>query len=94
MPKPYIGASAAALRPRPMRLVGTARAGDDTAIVNQAHLAKLTAFVVGQYDRLMRALTAVQYRRVSGDSVGLSSNGKCDLSSTAMPWCEPSSRRW
>ncbi len=64
------------LRPRPVRLTVTGRVGDDTVVINRTHLTKLKVSVWDQYGRLLRADTAVQFQRIGGDSVGLSSSGE------------------
>jgi hypothetical protein len=80
-----VGAAGAAasfvvFRPRPARLAVTARAGDDTLVVNQMHSTRLSALVFDQYGRPLRADTAVRYRWISGDSVTIAANGqlRCD----------------
>jgi hypothetical protein len=74
------------LRPRPSRLRATARVGDDTVVINQVHLTKLSLSVLDQYGRLLRSDTAVRYQRISGDSVSLSSSGDvlCEKRSDAV----------
>jgi hypothetical protein len=64
------------LRPRPARLAVTARAGDDTLVVNQIHPTRISLLVLDQYGRRVRSDTAVRYRRVGGDSMILSSAGQ------------------
>jgi hypothetical protein len=68
--------SAAWLRPRPTRLSITARAGDDTVVVNQTHPTRLSPSVLDQYGRRLRSDTAVRYRRIAGDSIRLSPSGE------------------
>lgn len=79
------GASSVPLRPRPTRLEVTARAGDDTVVVNQIHARRLDVSVLDQYGRRMRS-DAVRYRWIAGDSVKLSSNGevRCDTDRDAV----------
>ena len=64
-----------ALRPRPTSLALTARAGDDTVVVNQSRSTHLQASVLDQYARRLQAATAVRYRWVSGDSIALATDG-------------------
>lgn len=64
------------LRPRPAQLSVTARAGDDTVVVNQMHPTRLSVSVLDQYGRRMRSDSVVRYRRIAGDSIRLSSNGE------------------
>ena len=69
-------AAIALLRPRPTTLSVTARAGDDTVVVNRTHLTQLGVSVFDQYGRRLHADSAVHYTRMSGDSVRLSSSGQ------------------
>ena len=62
----------AVLRPHPARLAVTARAGDDTVVINRIRPAQLRLSVLDQYGRPVRPDAAVRYQRVSGDTVGLS----------------------
>ncbi|HKN66037.1 MAG TPA: hypothetical protein VJW73_07155 [Gemmatimonadaceae bacterium] len=64
------------MRPQPTRLSVTARAGDDTVVINQIHPTRLTALVMDQYGRRWRSDSAVRYRRIAGDSISLSSIGE------------------
>jgi len=64
------------LRPRPTRLVVTPRTGDDTVVINQTHLTRLSASLLDQYGRHLRSDTAVQYRWIAGDSMRLSPSGE------------------
>src|SRR5689334_11398631 len=66
----------ALLRPRPERLSVTARAGDDTVVVNQMRPTHLSVSALDQYGRRLRSGTALQYRRITGDSIRLSSSGE------------------
>ncbi len=85
-----IGLAAAAsfvvLRPRPTRLSVTARAGDDTVVVNQTHSMRLSVAVLDQYGRRLRSDTSVRYQRIAGDSIILSPGGElqCDNRSDAV----------
>ena len=67
-------------RPRPTRLEVTARAGDDTVVLNQMHPTRLSLSVQDQYGRRLGSDTAVRYRWIGGDSITLSSRGevRCD----------------
>ena len=71
----FAGCAWVALRPRPTSLALTARAGDDTVVVNQSRSTHLQASVLDQYDRRLKADTAVRYRWVSGDSIALATAG-------------------
>jgi|SRR6185312_663715 len=75
-----VAASFARLRPRPARLAVTARAGDDTLVVNAAHPIQIRLQVLDQYGRPLRADSTVQFRWIGGDSLRLASNGevRCD----------------
>ena len=75
-----VAASFVLLRPRPTRLLVTARAGDDTVVINQIHATRLSLPVLDQYGRRLRSDTAVRYRWIAGDSVNLAANGElhCD----------------
>src|SRR3954464_4174829 len=59
----------AVLRPRPTALAMTARAGDDTVVINQRLPTRLAGSVIDQYGRRLKADTAVVYQRMSGDSI-------------------------
>lgn len=69
-------AGALFLAPQPTQLWVTPRAGDDTVVINQLHSGQLFTSVVDQHGRRIRSDTAVRYRRVGGDSVGISATGK------------------
>lgn len=74
------------LRPRPTSLVVTARAGDDTVVINQRRPTRLHAWVRDQYARNLSSDTAVRYQLVSGDSIAVSSKGalQCNRRSDAV----------
>jgi len=76
----------AVLRPRPTALAMTARAGDDTVVINQRLPTRLAGSVIDQYGRRLKADTAVVYQRMSGDSIALASNGAvhCDKRGDAV----------
>jgi hypothetical protein len=73
------------LRPRPTRLVMTARAGDDTVVINQTGLTRLRATVLDQYRRRLAADSSVRYAWRSGDSIPVALDGKlrCVTNATA-----------
>jgi hypothetical protein len=73
------------LRPRPTRLSMTARAGDDTVVINQTGLTRLRASVLDQYRRHLAADTTVRYAWQSGDSIPIALDGKlrCVKNATA-----------
>jgi hypothetical protein len=70
------GAAIVVFRPRPTQLSVTARAGDDTVVINQMHSTRLRASVRDQYGRRLPSDTGVRYQWLSGDSVGIASNGE------------------
>lgn len=65
----------AIFRPRPTRLAVTARAGDDTVVINQSRATRLNAALLDQYGRRMPVDTVVQYRWIGGDTMRVTPGG-------------------
>jgi hypothetical protein len=56
----------------------TARAGDDTLVINQVDGSRLSVIVFDQYGRMLRTDTTARYERVGGDSITVAGNGHLD----------------
>jgi hypothetical protein len=81
-----VAASFFHFRPRATRLAVTARAGDDTVVVNQMRPMQLRPLVLDQYGRRFPSDSAVRYGWISGDSLSLASDGvvRCSARRDAM----------
>lgn len=81
-----LAAGAWVLAPQPTQLLVTARASDDTVVINQMHSAQLFASVIDQHGRRLRSDTALRYRRVGGESLHVSATGTvaCERSQDAV----------
>lgn len=80
MTLPAAAVSLALLRPKPVALGVTRRAGDDTVIINQMRPTRLSMWVLDQYGRRVASDSGVRYAHVAGDPMTVSEDGKvrCD----------------